>query len=325
MERMEQSTRPIVHISDLHYDCSVERRAAVVAELRRVRALDPRVVLVSGDLSASGVEREFEEVAELLAVLGDVPVVITPGNRDLPELELRELWENDDEDEGTSKWAHVKRGFASLGEARAAERLLVGDPTSSVAFVRSFGACNFWHVSDEETIVSLNSNRKVYRTPLEAAGSLFRKSAPEAVRIVMCHHPFLPVPLRPWESDIDMPRNAGDVLRVLLDSKVDLVGTGHLHRSHTGIIGLDGRAVQVSLAPTLIYATRKKDRGYHVIRTDGPRPTIEAVRTQPDYEATGLRGLDAAIAPSSTTSITAPAMTETLPPAITAIEDIVDT
>jgi 3',5'-cyclic AMP phosphodiesterase CpdA len=296
--------RPIVHVSDLHYDGSVERRALVEAEFARILLHEPGLIILSGDLSATGSDAEFVEVAELLAVFGDVPVIVTPGNRDLPELDLREMWEIDDEDEGTHKWEDVKAGLASTAEARVASDLLAGDESSPVGFVRAFGACGFWWSDDDCAVVSLNSNRKVYRAPLEAAATVLRRAAPEALRIAVCHHPFTPVPARPWESDIDTPRNAGDVLRALLEARVDITCTGHLHRSHTGVLGIDGRAMQLSMAPTLIYSTRKKDRGYHLLRRTGEHLEVEAVHTREPYRVGGLRGTQVASAGSTGSSTT---------------------
>ncbi|TWD84241.1 calcineurin-like phosphoesterase family protein [Kribbella amoyensis] len=73
----------IAHLSDPHLDGTAEPRD----RLRRVtsylldfaRPVD--VVLLTGDLADHGTE--YAEVAEELAVLGDLPVLVLPGNHDL--------------------------------------------------------------------------------------------------------------------------------------------------------------------------------------------------------------------------------------------------
>ncbi|HEX9815477.1 MAG TPA: metallophosphoesterase, partial [Candidatus Thermoplasmatota archaeon] len=71
----------IAHISDLHFgtvpDGNIERLEA------DLKAVKPRVIAVSGDLTQRARVSEFEAAAEFLSRF-DVPKVIVPGNHDVP-------------------------------------------------------------------------------------------------------------------------------------------------------------------------------------------------------------------------------------------------
>ena len=73
--------RTIVHLSDLHFG-RVDRE--LLEPLRdRVRALEPHVVVVSGDLTQRAKPGQFREAKAFLDSLPQ-PQVVVPGNHDVP-------------------------------------------------------------------------------------------------------------------------------------------------------------------------------------------------------------------------------------------------
>jgi 3',5'-cyclic AMP phosphodiesterase CpdA len=74
-------TTRLFHISDVHF--GVEDRAALDAVAAAVAAERPAAVVCTGDLTQRAKHREYAAAREWFAALG-VPVVLEPGNHDMP-------------------------------------------------------------------------------------------------------------------------------------------------------------------------------------------------------------------------------------------------
>jgi len=79
----------ILHGSDLQIGRPY-RPAPAGAFLELARALEPDVVVVSGDLTQRAKAREYRVARDFLDALAPRPVVVTPGNHDVP---LYRVWE----------------------------------------------------------------------------------------------------------------------------------------------------------------------------------------------------------------------------------------
>jgi 3',5'-cyclic AMP phosphodiesterase CpdA len=77
--------RKLVHVSDLHF--GKVGRETVAALEGSIRALDPDVLVVSGDLTQRARTQQFREAAEFLQRF-DCAQVVVPGNHDLPFFNL---------------------------------------------------------------------------------------------------------------------------------------------------------------------------------------------------------------------------------------------
>ncbi|TMH24152.1 MAG: metallophosphoesterase, partial [Betaproteobacteria bacterium] len=73
--------RTLVHLSDLHFGRVNPRLLAPLA--RRVHALAPQVVVISGDLTQRAKSAEFRDARRFLDALPGTLVVV-PGNHDVP-------------------------------------------------------------------------------------------------------------------------------------------------------------------------------------------------------------------------------------------------
>ena len=73
--------RVLVHLSDLHFG-RIDR--ALLSPLaRRVLALRPDLVVVSGDLTQRAKSAEFRDARRFLDTL-PAPLLVVPGNHDIP-------------------------------------------------------------------------------------------------------------------------------------------------------------------------------------------------------------------------------------------------
>ena len=192
----------LLHISDLHFGPPFLRdRAEAVVEL--ARSVPPDVVVVSGDLTQRAKPRQFREAAEYLGRF-DAPVVVVPGNHDVP---LWRVWER-----FLSPYRHYRRHVSP--ELDTVTRI------------------------DGMTLVGLNSSRsftftngRLEQGQLDFAERAFAESPDDHLRVVVTHHHLAPPP--DFATDDVMPR-AKRALRAFRDQGVDLVLAGHMHRAYVG-------------------------------------------------------------------------------------------
>lgn len=191
----------MLHVSDLHFGKPFLPDVAEAA-LAHARKLDPDVVVVSGDLTQRAKAREFEQAREYLDAF-DAPIVVTPGNHDVP---LYRIWE---------------RFFAPYRNYRR----YIADELNTVTRVAGM------------TVVALNSSRRltlsngrIRKSQLDFASQAFEASD-DPVRVLVTHHHLAPPP--DFEGGNVMPF-AKRALRRFTELNVDLILAGHMHRSYIG-------------------------------------------------------------------------------------------
>ena len=192
----------LIHASDIHFGRRHHPPAAD-AFLRAIHDLHSDVVVVSGDFTQRAKVREYEAARDFLARFPDCPVVVTPGNHDVP---LYRVWE---------------RAFAPYRNYRA----YIAPELDSATVVA--GA----------TIVSLNSstpyagivNGYLRSAQLRYAEEVYRAADADDVRILVTHHPLIAAP--DHGADQVLP-GAESIARRLASMGVELVLSGHLHRCY---------------------------------------------------------------------------------------------
>jgi 3',5'-cyclic AMP phosphodiesterase CpdA len=191
----------ILHGSDLHFGKPFDAKVAGVFE-RTIRDLSPDLLVLSGDFTQRAKIREYQEAREFLRALPDLPIVVTPGNHDVP---LYRVWE---------------RLFAPLRNYRE----FISPELDTVTSVG--GA----------TVVSLNTtapfkaivNGRLRDQQLLFAASAFQDVPEGELRVVVFHHPLAPAP--DYQSDQVLP-GFQRCLDAFSKMKVDLILGGHLHRA----------------------------------------------------------------------------------------------
>lgn len=194
----------LVHASDIHCGEPFKPFAAE-AFVEAVHAVAPQAVVISGDFTQRAKVEEFEAAAHFVERMPDVPVVVTPGNHDVP----------------------LYRVFERLFSPHRNYRTYISDELDSVT--RIPGA----------TLVSLDSsaphraivNGRIRPHQVEFARAAFAETPPDDIRIVVAHHHFAPAP--DYEGDKSMPR-ARQILEAFTSMGVEMVLGGHLHRAYIG-------------------------------------------------------------------------------------------
>jgi 3',5'-cyclic AMP phosphodiesterase CpdA len=193
-----------LHGSDLHFGRPHDPVAAeaFLAAAQRIR---PDLVVLSGDFTQRAKVSEFEAARGYLDRFSPLPVVVTPGNHDVP------LY-------------------------RVGERLL--DPFRNY---RQFIHSELDTVTrvPGATVVSLNTaaprqaivNGRIRKHQLAFARAAF-EAAPEGdTRVVVAHHHLAPAP--DYEGDSPLP-GSRRILDAFKGMGVELVLGGHLHRAYIG-------------------------------------------------------------------------------------------
>jgi len=194
----------LLHISDLHFGPYYVPHVGE-ALLQAAQALQPDVIIASGDFTQRAKVEQFAAAREYLDRLPPVPIVVCPGNHDVP---LYRIWER------------ITRPHENY-------RKHIADELNSVLRI------------DGAVIVSLDStapltaitNGRIRREQLQFCRDAFRDLPPGTFKLVVAHHHFAPAP--DYEGGSAMPR-AKRALDFLEQLKVDMIMGGHLHRAYIG-------------------------------------------------------------------------------------------
>lgn len=194
----------VVHGSDIHFG-SPHDPAAAETFLEATRAIDPDLIVISGDLTQRAKVSEFKEARAYLDRFPEVPLVVTPGNHDVP---LYRVFER------------IFSPFRNYQEYIRSEL----DTVTRIPGM---------------TVVSLNSaaprraivNGRIDRKQLDLARAAFDAAPPGDLKAVVAHHHLAPAP--DYEGDKPLP-GAREILDAFEAMGVDMVMGGHLHRAYIG-------------------------------------------------------------------------------------------
>jgi 3',5'-cyclic AMP phosphodiesterase CpdA len=194
----------ILHISDLHFGPPYVPEVGEPL-LWAAAELEPDIIVASGDFTQRAREEQFAAARAFLDRLPPVPLIVTPGNHDVPLYRVAE---------------RIFRPYTYYKQ-------YISEELDSVLR------------REDVVIVALNStkplralvNGRIDDWQLEFATRELDAAAPEAVRIVVSHHHFAPAP--DYEGGQVMP-GAKRALDRFAALRVDLVMGGHLHRGYIG-------------------------------------------------------------------------------------------
>jgi 3',5'-cyclic AMP phosphodiesterase CpdA len=250
----------LVHLSDFHFDGSPELRQVLHALVGSALALDPDLVVVTGDLSADGRPAELDVVAAELSRFGGIPRVVIPGNRDLvpatgPPGEAQSLPVDSDLDYFLALEPALTLGFDDPGR-RDPDDVEDAAEDREAAWIARFGGLSGMYRGTDLHVVAVNSTPRLGSAALELAARDLRVAAPGALRVFALHHGLLPVPGRKLR-DGDLSHRSGDVLALLTNMGVDLALHGHIHRAHVWSLSDGDHSLVVASAGALVNDGRR--------------------------------------------------------------------
>jgi 3',5'-cyclic AMP phosphodiesterase CpdA len=190
----------LVHISDIHF--GTDAPALVESLIETLRAIEPDLIVASGDFTMAGRYREFRAAAALIDRF-DAPVLATPGNHDLPVYNLFSRF--------IKPFSRFDRYIASRS---------VTTFRSPAADLLSLNSARPWDLS-------LNwSHGRLSDKQVAAADAFFSQSS-SRFRALVVHHPFYVPEELPGFRVIG---NGQAMLEVLARHRVHAVLSGHLHQ-----------------------------------------------------------------------------------------------
>ena len=256
--------RTIAHISDLHFG-RIEP-ATLPALTDALQTLKPDVLAVSGDLTQRARKREFIEARDFLQQLPGVPIVV-PGNHDVPLFNLVARW--------LSPLGNYRRYISDDLEPYYADTQVV--------------------VQGVNTARSLTwKDGRINRDQVEAICDRLRKAAPDAMRVLVAHHPF---DTEHASGSRDIVGRAGMAMAHFAACKVDVILTGHLHAGRTSASGLRYKGLGHStLFVQAGTATSRRTRGgsnmWNLVRVDGRDIAVESWNWEAGRSRFVLSGAD---------------------------------
>lgn len=201
----------IAQISDIHCGTLTFEPQLMASVVERVNRLACDLVVVVGDLTASGYEWEFEQAAGWLAGL-EAPKVVVPGNHDARNI----------------GWVHFERLF---GERFPRHRQAFGPVRAE-----RLRASGVTVVGVDSAVPDLNEGQ-VGRERYQWIREQFDE--PDDFKVFVLHHHLVSIPATGRERNTIA--DAGDLLDVLATLNLDVVLSGHKHVPY--FWGLNGMLV----------------------------------------------------------------------------------
>lgn len=188
----------ILHISDPHFGTE---RPSVVAALKRLsQALQPDMLIVSGDITQRAKATEFAAARHFLDSLAVPRMLVIPGNHDIPLFDL------------------ASRMFAPYRKYRAA----FGDDLAPIVAM------------PDVLVIGVNTTRRyrhiqgeVSSAQIDDVANRLRQATPEQLRIVVTHQP---VHVVRDEDREDLLRGHREAIKAWSAAGADLILGGHIHR-----------------------------------------------------------------------------------------------
>ncbi len=195
----------LLHISDLHFGPPY---LAPVGEalLRAAASIQADVIVASGDFTQRAKVEQFSDARAFLDRLPAAPLVVVPGNHDIPLYRLNERI--------VDPYGNYRRSICEELETVLAR--------------------------DDAVIVGLNTtapltaitNGRIRPAQLDFCAEAFGRAHPGAARIVVAHHHFAPAP--DYDNKHDVLHGARRALDRFTECAVDMILGGHLHRAYVG-------------------------------------------------------------------------------------------
>ena len=199
-----KSPLTVFHISDLHFGPAYHPEVGEAVQ-EFAANLSPDVIVASGDFTMRAREEQFRAARAFLNRLPGVPLVVTPGNHDVPLYRVRERLLNP----FRNYLAHI---------------------SSELDTVTCVPGATFVALNSTAPLHAI-TNGRIHRWQLDFAGNAFAATPADDLRIIVAHHHFAPPP--DFEGAKPMPQ-AKRALDAFTEMGVDVIMGGHLHRSYIG-------------------------------------------------------------------------------------------
>ena len=213
----------IALIADLHFGSVLPQLAKQLTH--DLGCIEPDLIIIAGDLTMRSTRNEFADAKMWLQGL-KAPLLVLPGNHDLPVWSLFERFTNP---------------FARYSRASGAKLMPVFEDGQS--YILGLNTTASWQPSLRW------QDGTVRRRDVAAARLLLAQAPPEKARIVATHHPLLPIEGFPRTRPV---RRAARAVAMLAEQKVEMLLSGHVHQTYAAVLRPPGGPVIAVGAPTAL-------------------------------------------------------------------------
>jgi 3',5'-cyclic AMP phosphodiesterase CpdA len=239
----------LIHLSDLHFGAhDPEIVEAIVA---RVNAIEPDLVVISGDLTQRARTEQFQEACQFLERLRDAghDVLAVPGNHDVPLYDVLRRF-----------LSPLTRYMRYIDDSLCPLQELPGATVLGINTARSL-AFKDGRISTEQ---------------IQFIRDTFERTDPNSTRILVTHHPLFALPV--GEGVAPAVGRSELALDAIADAHVDILLAGHHHQSSVH----SARDLVTRAGPSLVVqagtatSTRVRDQGQalNIIDVAVPAATI---------------------------------------------------
>ena len=242
-------TTRLFHISDVHF--GVEDRSALAAVAEAIKLEKPDALVCTGDLTQRAKHSEYAAAARWLSSHG-IPVVVEPGNHDMPYYNPMERF--------TDPYRRFRKLKDAVGTTFETDDLVLVSLKTTVRAQRRFP----W------------SDGVVTRSALaETLGRLNRVKDGDRHIIITAHHPLLGPADKPGNPTIGGDR----AFTALATAGADAIMTGHVHVPFDEERTRDGHSMRMIGAGTLSTRLRHgAPPSYRVITAERNGPITTELR-----------------------------------------------
>ncbi len=226
-------TKRVLHLSDLHFGRVNAPALEALCEIVLARKAELDLIVVTGDWTQRARTVEFRAAIEFVSQLS-CPVVSVPGNHDVPLYDL------------------PRRLLAPYSRYAKMQSTTISDYQDEFLSVVGLSTVNPFRVDSGH----------VHQTDIDRTHAFFSKAAPNALKIIACHHPlFDPREMRWLRPEYRAKR--------LLDTGADVVLSGHSHVQWVQQSDELGRAIlHISAGTSISSRLREEVNGFHVIELE---------------------------------------------------------
>ena len=199
----------ILHGSDFHFG-KPHLPEMALAFIQMLDQLDPDVVVLSGDFTQRARVEEYKQVKDFLGSFRGTPVIVTPGNHDIPLYRINQ---------------RILNPFKNYRE-------YISRDLDEVTRI------------DGAVFVALNSadpyrsiiNGRINEEQLDFAATAFGEALPGDIKVLVTHHPLVH---SPDEGKHAVLPESKFLLESFSRMGVELVLSGHVHRAFTRQVRTD--------------------------------------------------------------------------------------
>ncbi|WP_133140845.1 metallophosphoesterase family protein [Legionella genomosp. 1] len=231
----------IIHISDLHF--GLHRQEIIHRFLIEAAAIQPEIIIISGDLTHRARSEQFRDLKAFLSRLPG-KVLIVPGNHDVPAFDLIQRFLTP-----FDKYRHFISNAMEVSYENESVRIL------------GLNSVNPYSIKDGK--LSLDSLKKIETYFSEAANKL---------NILFFHHNF-----QHFEGLHRPLSNTREFIESLKKSAVHLICTGHLHYANVSFLEKNGQESFALLHAGSLSCQRTRDdrNSFYLIEAKAGECTIE--------------------------------------------------